>query len=248
MKIDTNKLVNNTADNAFKSLMGSAVNGITEIPISQLIKTHNQPFKVIEDDEMDALIEDIKLNGVLEPVIVIQENEEYRILAGHRRTYASKLAGKETVPCIIKNVESGTKKLIITNTNLTQRKKFSPSELAKAYKMQLEGYQELNVHSVRTTAQIADDNNVSKRKIQYYLKLNDLIAPLLDLVDKEIITVKAGAQLSKLSVKEQEVLRKYLIGAGIKKLDLNYAVSITEQSKINKTIDMNYLENLFFST
>ncbi len=248
MKIDTNKLVNNAADNAFMSLMGGTANGITEIPISQLVETDNQPFKILDDERMETLVEDIKINGVLEPVIVIQENEKYRILAGHRRTYASKIAGKETVPCIIKDVESGTEKLIITNTNLTQRKEFLPSELAKAYKMQLEGYQELAVHPVRTTAQVAEENNVSKRTIQYYLKLNDLIEPLLNLVDEEIITVKAGAQLSKLSVAEQELLRTYLISAGIKKLDINYAISITQQSSKVKSIDIDYLENLFFPT
>lgn len=248
MKFDAKKLVNNTADNAFISLMGGTSNGITEIPISQLVETDNQPFKILDDERMETLVEDIKINGVLEPIIVIQENEKYRILSGHRRTYASKLVGKETVPCIIKNVESGAEKLIITNTNLTQRKEFLPSELAKAYKMQLEGYQELAVHPVRTTAQVAVENNVSKRTIQYYLKLNDLIEPLLNLVDQEIITVKAGAQISRLSVSEQNILRKYLIGAGIKKLDLNYAIPIIQQSEKVKSIDIDYLENLFFPT
>lgn len=248
MKIDTKKLVNNAADNAFISLMGGTANGIMEIPITQLVETENQPFKVMEDDAMDALIEDIKLNGVLEPIIVKPEGDEYRILAGHRRTHASWIAGRKTIPCIIKNVESGTEKLIITNTNLTQRKQFLPSELARAYKMQLEGYQELDAHPVRTTAQVAEENNVSKRTIQYYLKLNDLIEPLLNLVDEEIITVKAGAQLSRLSVAEQEILRTYLIGAGIKKLDINYAVSITQQSDKVKSIDIDYLEHLFFPT
>lgn len=190
MKIDANKLSNSAADNSFISLMGGA-NGITEIPISQLTETENQPFYVLDDERMDALVEDIKINGVLEPILVIQENDKYRILAGHRRTYASKLAGKESMPCIIKNVKSGTEKLIITNTNLTQRKDFLPSELARAYQMQLEGYQELDAHPVRTTAQIAEDNNVSKRTVQYYLKLNNLNWMMIELVDKGIITVKA---------------------------------------------------------
>ena len=70
-----------------------------------------------------------------------------------------------------------------------------PSELAKAYQMQLEGYQELDAHQVRTTAQIAEENNVSRRTVQYYMKLNNLTDALLELVDEGIITVKAGAGL-----------------------------------------------------
>ena len=244
MKIDLNKISSNAADDSFLSLMGGK--GIVDLPIEDIIETKNQPFKVLDDERMNTLVEDIKINGVLEPIIVKEEDGKYRILAGHRRTHASRLAGKKSVPSIIMNVKPGTEKLIITNTNFSQREGFSPSELAKGYKMQQEGYKELGVHSVCSTAQIAEDNNVSRRTVQYYLKLNDLIEPLLNLVDEEIITVKAGAQLSKLSIKEQELLRKYLIGAGIKKLDLNYAISIIHQSEKVKSIDIDYLEKLFF--
>lgn len=245
MKINLDKISNNAANDSFLSLMGNT-KGIVELPINDIIETENQPFKVLNDERMKTLVEDITLNGVLEPILVTEDNGKYRIFAGHRRTYASRIAGKETIPAVIMNVNSGTEKLIITNTNLTQRESFFPSELAKAYKMQQEGYKELNAHSVRTTSQIAEDNNVSRRTIQYYLKLNDLIDPLLNLVDAEIITVKAGAQLSKLSIKEQELLRKYIIDADIKKLDINYAISIIQQSEKVKSIDIDYLDKLFF--
>lgn len=240
MKIDINKLSNNAADNSFISLMGG--NSVTEIPLSQLIETENQPFKVLDDERMETLIQDIKINGVLEPVIVTEENGKYRILAGHRRTHASRLANKKTIPCIIKQVKPATEKLIITNTNLTQRKEFSPSELAKAYQMQLEGYQELDAHPVRTTAQIAEDNNVSKRTIQYYLKLNNLNSNILDLVDEEIITVKAGAALSILSFEQQGFLSNYIISNKIKKVDENTAKEITSETEITDA----FLNHLFF--
>lgn len=241
MKIDANKLSNSAADSSFISLMGGSANGIMEIPINNLVETENQPFNVFDDERMDALVEDIKINGVLEPILVTEENNKYRILAGHRRTHASKLAGKETVPCIIKNVKSGTEKLIITNTNLTQRKEFLPSELARAYQMQLEGYQELDAHPVRTTAQIAEDNSVSKRTVQYYLKLNNLDSSMLDLVDKGIIKVKAGAALSVLSEAEQEIIYTFLIENNIKKLDFEDAVEIK-----NGTISNEKLSDYFF--
>lgn len=245
MKIDTNKLTSNTADNAFISLMGGTANGIKEIPITQLVETENQPFYVLDDERMAALVDDIKINGVLEPILVTVENGKYRILAGHRRTHASKIAGKETMPCIIKDVKSATEKLIITNTNLTQRKTFLPSELARAYKMQLEGYRELDAHSVRTTAQIAEDNNVSKRTIQYYLKLNHLVGELLELVDEEIITVKAGAELTKLSPEEQELLSEFIREMKIKKLDLNYSTPIVHNSENGNMLTSEYLIHLF---
>lgn len=224
MKIDSTKLTNNAADNSFIALMGG--NGITEIPINQLIETENQPFNVFDDERMEALVDDIKINGVLEPIIVKQEGDEYRILAGHRRTHASIRAGRTTMPCIIKNVKPGTEKLIITNTNLTQRKEFLPSELAKAYQLQLEGYLELDANSVRTTAQIAEDNNVSKRTVQYYLKLNNLNDALLDLVDKCIITVKAGAGLSDLSSENQSKICKYIKTHPISKVDIDSVENI----------------------
>lgn len=241
MKIDANKLSNSAADNSFISLMGGA-NGITEIPISQLTETENQPFYVLDDERMDALVEDIKINGVLEPILVIQENDKYRILAGHRRTHASKLAGKESMPCIIKNVKSGTEKLIITNTNLTQRKEFLPSELARAYQMQLEGYQELDAHPVRTTAQIAEDNNVSKRTVQYYLKLNNLNWTMIELVDKGIMTVKAGAALSMLSFEQQDFVCKYIIRNKLKKVDEEDAKVIASEAEVTNEL----LNDLFF--
>ena len=246
MKIDKSKIISSSSDNSFASLMGGDKNIIVDIPIRDLMETENQPFRVIEDERMDELVEGIKTMGVLEPIIVTEENGKYRILAGHRRTYASKLAGKDTVPAIIRTVNLGEQKLIITDTNLSQRKEFLPSELAKAYKTQQEGYQELDAHSVRTTAQIAEKYNVGKRMIQYYLRLNDLIPELLHLVDKGVIKVKAGSYLSVLNEIDQSTLRKFIQDWNIKKLDINYAIPISQRSKAGLEITKQYLDDLFF--
>lgn len=240
MKIDLNKISSNAADDSFLSLMGGK--GIVNLPIEDIIETKNQPFKVLDDERMNTLVEDIKINGVLEPIIVKEEDGKYRILAGHRRTHASRLAGKKSVPSIIMNVKPGTEKLIITNTNFSQREGFSPSELAKGYKMQQEGYKELGVHSVRSTAQIAEDNNVSRRTVQYYLKLNNLNLDLLELVDNGTITVKAGARLSTLSNEEQNIICKYIIDNNIKKVDLGDAEVITNESPVTIAL----LQEVFF--
>lgn len=149
MKIDSQKLSANAADNSFISLMGGG-NGITELPLDELIETKDQPFKVVDDDEMAELAENIRINGVLQPIIVVPENDKYRILAGHRRAFASKKAGLSTVPAIIKE-NAVSEKDIIVNTNLLGRQSFLPSELAYAYKMQEEANQETGAHSVRTS-------------------------------------------------------------------------------------------------
>lgn len=212
MKIDKSKLSNNAADNSFLSLMGASGKGILEIPIDDLVESE-QPFSVVDDERMETLVQDIKINGVLEPILVLpMENGKYRILAGHRRTHASKRAGLHTVPCIFKDVGNAQSNLILTNTNLTQREKLLPSKLAYAYKLQQESYKELGVaaHSVRTTAEIAKENNISVRMIQYYLKLAELYKPLLNIVDREIIGVKAAGALTALSEGEQKVLADYI--------------------------------------
>ena len=131
---------------------------------------------------------------------------------------ASSKAGLSTVPALIKE-DVKSEKDIIVNTNLLGRQSFLPSELAFAYKMQEEGYQETGVHSVRTSSKIAEENKVSRRTIQYYLRLTKLIKPLLDLVDQESITVKAGAGLSYLSTNNQKILSDYISSHCIKKIN-----------------------------
>lgn len=245
MKIDTNKLKNNSADASFLSLMGASPSGITEIPIDKLISSE-QPFKVIDNHEMDELAEDIKLNGVLQPIIVVPEGEKYRILAGHRRTFASVKAGLNTVPAIIKN-DVKSEKNIIVNTNLLGRQSFLPSELAFAYKMQEEGYREMGMHSVRTSSIVAKENKVSRRTVQYYLRLTELIEPLLKLVDDEVITVKAGSMLSYLSKSNQQILADFIKSYSITKINENKANKITDLIFANKSLDFEKLSSLFFS-
>lgn len=244
MKIDSQKLSANAADNSFISLMGGG-NGITELPLDELIETKDQPFKVVDDDEMVELAENIRINGVLQPIIVIPENDKYRILAGHRRAFASRKAGLSTVPAIIKE-NAVSEKDIIVNTNLLGRQSFLPSELAYAYKMQEEANQETGAHSVRTSSKIAEENKVSRRTVQYYLRLTHLSKRLLWLVDKEIITVKAGAALSYLSNKNQELLYAFIVSNDVKKINEKRANEILDIIIKQDSLDNAALNNLFF--
>ena len=245
MKIDASKLRNNTADTSFLSLMGASPSGVTEIPIEKLVSSE-QPFKVLDDDEMAELVGNIKINGVLQPIIVIPEGEKYRILAGHRRVFASRKAGLLTVPSIIKN-DVKSEKDIIVNTNLLGRQSFLPSELAYAYKMQEEGYLETGAHSVRTSSKIAEESKVSRRTVQYYLRLTKLIKPLLDLVDQGTITVKAGAGLSYLSNNNQKMLSDFITNHGIKKINEKQAGKILDLAGANELLDSEKLNTIFFS-
>lgn len=246
MKIDKSKLTGASSDNSFASLMGGDKNIVVDFPIKDLDPMEEQPFRVVHNEQMDALIESIKLIGVVEPIVITEEKGKYKILSGHRRTYASKLAGKETVPALIRSVTSGEENAIVPDTNLPVRNEFLPSELAKAYKMQQKGYQELNAHSVRTTAQIAEKNGVSKRMIQYYLKLNDLIPELLATVDKGVINVKAGAVLADLPEDDQENLYDFIRDRGVKKIDETTAVLIIHTFKTGFPLTISYWESLFF--
>ena len=244
MKIDSQKLSANAADNSFISLMGGG-NGITELPLDELIETKDQPFKVVDDDEMAELAENIRINGVLQPIIVVPENDKYRILAGHRRAFASKKAGLSTVPAIIKE-NAVSEKDIIVNTNLLGRQSFLPYELAYAYKMQEEANQETGAHSVRTSSKIAEENKVSRRTVQYYLRLTYLSKMLLWLVDEEVITVKAGAALSYLSNKNQELLYTFIVNNDVKKINEKRANEILDIIIKQDSLDNAALKNLFF--
>lgn len=240
MKIEKEKL--NVASTSFISMLGGDNNSVKQLFISDLTAYPAQPFLVIHDEELLELAEDIKRNGILFPVIVRPFNSTYQILAGHRRTAAAQLTGLEQVPCIIKDVDDAAAKLIVTNTNLTQRQKLLPSERAFAYLMQKEAYEELGTHSVRTTSKIAEESEDSVRMVQYYLKLTKLCKTLIVLVDKEMIGVKIGASLSEISIQEQELLADFLINTKIK-LTEGQGKDILSLSEVTEE----ELNNLFLS-
>lgn len=240
MKIDTQKLSASSA--SFLSMMGNDNAGITQIDICDLTPYPNQPFQVHEDSAMQELADDIQANGILFPIIVRPLDDKYQILAGHRRTKAAQLAGLTQVPCRIKDVDDNTAMLIVTNTNLTQRQKLLPSERAFAYLMQKQAYENMSVHSVRTTSQIAEDSQESVRNIQYYLKIAQLVPSLLNLIDREQLPVKLGAALTSLSPEAQQIL-----GVFLTEHDLNLTAKQADLLCSIKTIDNAVLESIFFS-
>lgn len=200
---------------ALTSLLGGDMSGgekIRELEISRLIPYENQPFHEYSNAKLASLAEDIKESGVLAPVIVRPQGEDYQILAGHNRTRAAKLAGLDTVPCVIKDVDDDMAMLILVNTNLCQREKILPSEKAFAYKMLFEKGKDRGTK----VDELAFSANENSRQMYRYIRLTKLTKGFLELVDNDEIPLNAGVNLSFLSEESQEMLFEFITVENIK--------------------------------
>ena len=193
---------------------------VVEIEISSIDDFPNHPFKVINNDDMKQMVESIKENGVLLPVIVRKkDNDRYEMISGHRRKFASKLAKLEKIPCIIKELTDEEATIIMVDSNM-QREKILPSERAFAYKMKLEAIKQQNKKD-KTSAQdvqksktsreiISDEEGKSRETIRRYIRLTELIPELLNLVDEETIAISPAVSLSYLKQEEQYMVLDWI--------------------------------------
>ena len=186
---------------------------IQQLPLTELHPFPNHPFKVLEDEAMQRMVESIAQYGVLAPLIVRPRPEGgYEILSGHRRQYAAKLAGLETLPVIVRNMDDNAAVVLMVDSNL-QREHILPSERAFAYKMKLEALKNQGARSDLTSdqpgqklwsvEQVASDAGESKTQIQRYIRLTHLIPELLELVDQKKISFNPAVELSYLTEPEQ---------------------------------------------
>lgn len=186
---------------------------IQQLPLTELHPFPNHPFKVLEDEAMQRTVESIAQYGVLAPLIVRPRPEGgYEILSGHRRQYAAKLAGLETLPVIVRNMDDNAAVVLMVDSNL-QREYILPSERAFAYKMKLEALKNQGARSDLTSdqpgqklwsvEQVASDAGESKTQIQRYIRLTHLIPELLELVDQKKISFNPAVELSYLTEPEQ---------------------------------------------
>lgn len=191
---------------------------VREIPLSEISDFPNHPFKVRADESMMEMAESVREYGVLVPALVREKPEGgYEMVAGHRRKMASELAEKQEMPCIIRNLTDDEAVLIMVDSNL-QREQILPSEKAFAYKMKLEAMkrqgkrsdltsdplgQKLGKYSVEV---IGESVGESKSQIQRYIRLTELIPPILDMVDETKIAMRPAVELSYLPKEEQELL------------------------------------------
>lgn len=186
---------------------------IKPVPISELKPFTEQPFKVKLDEDMDALVESIKQCGVLTPVIARPHKDGgYEILSGHRRVKACELAGITDIPVVVKNLDDDTATILLVDSNL-QREHILPSEKAFAYQMKLEAMKRQGARTDLTSSQIgtklrsdielAEQVGESRNQIQRYIRLTNLIDPILDMVDNNQIAMNAAVEISYLGSKEQ---------------------------------------------
>ena len=200
-------------DSIFQSEEQRNTEEIKPVPISELKPFTEQPFKVKLDEDMDALVESIKQCGVLTPVIARPHKDGgYEILSGHRRVKACELAGITDIPVVVKNLDDDTATILLVDSNL-QREHILPSEKAFAYQMKLEAMKHQGKALDTTCAQIgtklrsdielAEQVCESRNQIQRYIRLTNLIDPILDMVDNNQIAMNAAVEISYLSSKEQ---------------------------------------------
>ena len=201
----------------------------TEMPLSDLHPFEGHPFKVLDDELMEQTVESIKQIGVVSPLIVRPDPEGgFEILSGHRRLHAAQLAGLETVPVIVKEMDDDAAIIFMVDSNL-QRENILPSERAFSYKMKLEAMKHQagrppkendsqlgNNFGKLSSEEMAEELGTSKNQIFRYIRLTNLIPEILDMVDEKKIAFNPAVELSYLKPSEQkEFLEAMDYGTGI---------------------------------
>ena len=191
---------------------------VRQIPIGELFPFKNHPFKVLDDDSMSDTVESVKQYGVLSPLIARPRPKGgYEIISGHRRQHAAELAGLETLPVIVRQMDDDAAIILMVDSNL-QREHILPSERAFAYKMKLDAMKNQGTRSDLTSTQVVSklrsneklgaENNQSRETVRRFIRLTNLIPELLDMVDNKTVSFNPSVELSYLSPEQQqEVIR-----------------------------------------
>ena len=185
---------------------------VQQIPIGELFPFKNHPFKVLDDESMQRTVESVEQYGVLSPLIARPRPEGgYEIISGHRRQHAAQLAGLDTLPVIVRNMDDDAAVLLMVDSNL-QRENILPSERAFAYKMKLEALKNQGARSDLTSVQVSpklstekigEEVGMSKDNVKRYIRLTNLVPELLDMVDEKKIAFNPAVELSYLDEAQQ---------------------------------------------
>ena len=189
---------------------------VRQIPIGELFPFKNHPFKVLDDDSMSDTVESVKQYGVLSPLIARPRPKGgYEIISGHRRQHAAELAGLETLPVIVRQMDDDAAIILMVDSNL-QREHILPSERAFAYKMKLDAIKNQGTRSDLTSTQVVSklrsneklgaENNQSRETVRRFIRLTNLIPELLDMVDNKTVSFNPAVELSYLSPEQQQEL------------------------------------------
>ena len=187
---------------------------IRSVPLSQLHPFKDHPFRVLDDDAMSETVESVKQIGVVVPLIARPAEDGYEIVSGHRRHHAAELAGLETVPVIVREMDDDSAVIFMVDSNL-QRENILPSEKALAYKMKMDAMRRQAgrpskenprqvVGNLETADVIGQESGDSGRQVQRYIRLTNLIPEVLDMVDQKQIAFNPAVELSYLKPEEQQ--------------------------------------------
>ena len=217
-----------------------------EIELRLIHPFKDHPFKVVDDDRMQDLVDSIKQNGVLSPVLLREtERGQYEMISGHRRMHAAQLAGLETIPAIIREMSDDEATIIMVDSNI-QREELLPSEKAFAYKMKLEAMKHQGIKGEPTSChngtKYRSDNALavqvgsSPRTVQRFIRLTELIPELLEMVDNKRLTFVAGVEISYVDRTVQKWLCEYIHDNGVIKPEQIAALrSRLETGSINQS-------------
>lgn len=228
-----------------------------EIELRLIHPFKDHPFKVVDDDKMQDLVDSIKMNGVLSPVLLREaERGHYEMISGHRRMHAAELVGLETIPAIIRELSDDEATIMMVDSNI-QREELLPSEKGFALKMKMDamrhqgtsrhGGEKLSDQADRITAAIVGEGSgMAARSVQRYIRLTELIPEILDMVDTKRITFVAGVEISYIDQSIQKWLCEYIHDNGVIKTEQITALrSRLESGSINQSQMISILnENL----
>ncbi len=197
-----------------------------EIEISKIHPFKNHPFKVLDDEKMLDLVESVKVNGVLTPVLLrMDENEEYEMVSGHRRMHAAQLAGLTTIPAIVRELSDDDAIVAMVDANI-QREELLPSEKAFAYKMKLDAMKRQGIRTDLTCVQnehklgkksrelLGEQVGISSVQVTRYIRLTELIPELLDLVDNKKLQFTVAVDISYIDKEVQGWIYEYICDTG----------------------------------
>ena len=214
-----------------------------DIEIEKIRPFRNHPFKVLDDEKMQDLIESIRTNGILSPVLIRPVgNDRYEMVSGHRRMHAAQLLGQERVPAIIREMTDDEATVKMVDSNI-QREELLPSEKAFAYKMKLEAMKRQGIRNDLTSGQndqklngivsrdlLAEELGESSKQIQRYIRLTELLPELLDLVDKKRLQFTVAVEISYIDLEVQKWIYEYICENG--QVRLNQIMALRTQMQM----------------
>lgn len=221
----TNRVAGKIKLQSVDELLGvPEISGTQEIEIARIHEFPNHPFKVLDDERMDLLVDSIRENGILNPVIVRpDQNGDYEMISGHRRLHAAGIAGLQKIPAIVKEMSDDEAIIKMVDANI-QREEILPSERAFSFKMKMEamrrqGYRSdlscgtqfhtMSVDDRKTRQTIGNEAGMTGRQVTKYIRLTELVTEILDLVDSKKITLTMGVDLSYLDEQVQKWVYEY---------------------------------------